>query len=137
MIPKDLKNELYYEKVCSTSATTDNTAVVSSIVDMKGYNGLTVAILSGSLADADATFTTLVEHGDDSGLSDAAAVSDDELIGTEAAASFTYAEDNTLKTIGYAGTKRYVRVTITPANNASSATFSMVGIKSKNIKGTA
>ena len=41
-------------------------------------------ILTGALADADATFTTLVEHGDAADLSDAAAVPDTQLTGTEA-----------------------------------------------------
>jgi hypothetical protein len=41
---------------------------------MVGYESLTFAILTGSLPDADATFTVLVEDGDVSNLSDSAAV---------------------------------------------------------------
>ena len=59
------------------------------------------------------------KRGDDSGLSDAAAVADADLIGTEAGASFLFSDDNKVFKIGYKGTKRYVRVTITPANNGA------------------
>lgn len=137
MIPKDLKNSLTYEKAIVPLAQSDNTAIVSSVIDMQGYHGLNFVILSGSLADADATFTVLVEHDDVVGMGTATAVSDDELIGTEAAASYTFSEDSTLKTIGYAGTKRYVRLTITPANNTGSAIFAAVAVKAPNVMGTA
>lgn len=137
MIPSDLKNRLTVAKAKAITATTDNTAVVSSIVDLQGYDGVLFAILSGSLVDADATFTLLVEEGEAANLSDAAAVSDDDLIGTEALASFIFSEDDTVKTIGYCGTKRYLRLTITPANNASSATFAILSIMQPRLRGTA
>ena len=136
MIPRDLKNTLTFEKAVVPLAQTDNTAIVSSVIDMQGYSGLTFVILSGSLADADATFTVLVEDDSDVAMGTAAAVSDDELIGTEAAASYTFSEDSTLKTIGYIGSKRYVRLTITPANNTGSAIFSVVAVKAPQVMGT-
>lgn len=108
----------------------DNTAVVSGIVDRKGYSGLTFLIAAGTLADADATFTVLVEEGDQSNLSDAAAVADADLIGTEALAGFTFADDGEPRKIGYSGAKRYVRCTVTPANNAGSAPIAIVPVLS-------
>lgn len=107
--------------ISPAAAVADNTAFVSQILDTQGVENAMFAILTGSLADADATFTTLVEHGDVANLSDAAAVSDDELIGTEALASFTFADDDKCFKIGYRGSKRYVRVTVTPASNAGNA----------------
>ena len=74
-------------------------------------------ILIGALVDADATFAVLVEHGDDSGLSDAAAVPDTQLNGTEALAGFIFSDDDATRKVGYVGDKRYVRLTITPAAN--------------------
>lgn len=136
MIPYDLKNRLTLSVVKAITASSDTTAIVSSIVDMQGKSGMVFAILSGSLADADATFTTLVEDGDNSALSDAAAVSDDELVGTEALASYIFSEDDTVKSIGYQGAKRYVRITITPAANSSSATFAILGIAMAEGRGT-
>ena len=107
--------------ISPAAAVTDNTAFVSQIADTYDHDSLTFFALLGSLADADATFTVLVEEGDDSGLSDAAAVADADLIGLEANASFIFGDDNKVAKIGYKGTKRYVRVTITPANNTGNA----------------
>ena len=100
---------------------TDNTAAVSAIIDTQGYSSCAFAIITGTLADADATFTILVEDGADSGLSDAAAVADTFLDPTEATASFTFADDSKVRLISYKGPKRYVRLTCTPANNSGNA----------------
>ena len=101
---------------------------MGQIIDRQGYSSLTFAIAAGSLADADATFTVLVEHGDAANLSDAAAAPDSDLPGTEALAGFTFSDDNATRKIGYRGDKRYVRLTITPAANASAALFGAVAI---------
>lgn len=124
----DLFNNINIKRAFSPASTTDNTAMVSQIIDMQGQSAVVFAIATGSLADADATFTALVEEGDVSNLSDASAVADADLLGTEALASFTYADDNKCYKIGYKGIKRYVRLTITPANNASAALVSAVAI---------
>jgi hypothetical protein len=126
---RDLANSLAVRRAISpAAAVSDNTAFVSQIIDLSGFGGMAFVINAGSLADADATFTTLVEHGDAANLSDAAAVPDAQLTGTEAAASFTFADDNAVKKIGYAGSKRYVRLTITPVNNAGSAFISAIAL---------
>jgi hypothetical protein len=101
-------------------AGTDNTPYVSQIVDRHGYGSCEFVILVGANTDSDATFGVLVEDGDAANLSDHAAVADDFLIGTEAQAGFTAADDdNKVKKVGYCGGKRYVRVTVTPAANNS------------------
>jgi hypothetical protein len=106
----------------------DNTAQVSQIIDRQGYESVTFAIAAGSLADADATFAVLVEHGDQSNLSDADDVDDADLLGTETLAGFTFADDNATRKIGYVGGKRYVRLTVTPSNNGSAALVAAVAI---------
>ena len=125
---RDLHNNIDVRRAISPASVSDNTAQVSEIIDTQGYGSLEFVIAAGSLADADATFTALVEHGSASNLSDAAAVDDIQLLGTEAQASFTYADDNKVFKIGYTGGKRYVRLTVTPANNASAALLSAVAI---------
>ena len=125
---KDLFNNITVARAISPVSVSDNTAQVSQIIDRQGYSSLTFAIAAGSLADADATFTVLVEDGDAANLSDAAAVDDADLLGTEALAGFTFADDNATRKIGYRGTKRYVRLTITPATNASAALLGAVAI---------
>ena len=115
-------------RVISPVSVADNTAEVGQIIDRQGFDGLTYVIATGSLADVDATFTVLLEEGNDSGLSDAAAVADADLLGTEALASFTFTHDDETRKLGYVGDKRYTRLTITPAANASAALFSAVAI---------
>lgn len=98
------------------AAVTDNTAQVAAIIDNANFGALEFVGIHGTNADADATYTILVEHGDNSALSDAAAVPDEYLLGIEAM-GLDFADDNKTFKIGYIGPKRYVRVTVTPVNN--------------------
>jgi len=109
--------------IAPVAARTDNTAIVSAIIDTLGYNSLTLLLVTGTNTDANATFSVLVEDGDDSSLNDNAAVDDKYLLGTEALAGFTYADDAECRKIGYNGSKRYVRVTVTPSGNDSGNIF--------------
>ncbi len=118
---RDQMSSLDVKRAISPVSVADNTAAVSQIIDVQGYEALTFMILTGDIADADATFAALVEHGDNSALSDAEAVPDEQLIGTEALAAFKFDSDNACRKIGYRGGKRYVRLTITPSGNASAA----------------
>lgn len=120
----------------AVSAASDNTAVVSPIVDRLGFDSLTFFIVTGTLADADATFTVLVEDSDASNFSPAASVVDGDLVPADPAsastpeeqASFTFAADGAARKIGYRGTKRYVRLTVTPANNTGAAPIGIVPV---------
>jgi hypothetical protein len=128
MSRRDLHNQIKVTRALApVAATTDNTAYVSTILDTATFDANEFLGLAGSLADADVTFTVLVEDGDNSALSDAAAVDDAYLLGTEAGtvtagaavsgAAPGFADDNKAFKIGYRGPKRYLRVTITPAAN--------------------
>lgn len=137
---RDLCNDLDVKRgVSPAAATTDNTAYVSQIIDLADSEGALYVILTGGETDADATFTTLVESGNDSGLSDATATPDDQLNGTEALASFLFSDDNKVFKVGVrSGYKRYARVTVTPANNNSGNVFlAGVWITSPKIKPSA
>ncbi|MFG1349088.1 hypothetical protein [Xanthobacter autotrophicus] len=129
MSSRDLHNNVHLKPLFTpVAAVTDNTAQVSAIIDTAGYESLTMALVTGILSDADATFAVLVEDGNASNLSDASAVADKFLLGTEALASFTFADDGKCRKIGYVGPKRYVRVTVTPANNAGNLFLAGVAI---------
>ncbi len=126
----DLMNGLDPKRALSpAAAVTNNTAQVTQILDMQGAHAAMLLILIGALADADATFTVLIEHGSESDLSDAAAVPDSELNGTEALAGFQFDDDDEIRKIGYTGSKRYVRATITPANNTGNAFLAAVWVR--------
>ena len=125
---RDLHNNIAVKPVISPQVGTDNTAMVGAIIDRQGMESLEYIIATGTLADADATFTALLEEGDASNLSDAAAVADADLLGTEALASFTFASDDKVFKLGYKGKKRYTRLTITPAANTGNAPISAVAV---------
>jgi hypothetical protein len=95
---------------------------VSTILDTAGFGSHEFVGILGTNTDADATFTVLVEEGDNSALSDNTAVADADLLGVEAM-GLDFADDNKVFKIGYKGTKRYIRVTVTPANNGAGNIF--------------
>ena len=79
-----------------------------AIVDLQGHEGALIVCGSGDLT-VDMTFQLM--HGDEPALGDAAAVPDADLVGTEP--TLLEATDNELKSFGYIGNKRYLRVDTT------------------------
>jgi hypothetical protein len=137
MIQKDLHNRLSFLRgVSPTRQTNSDAAIVSQIIDMTDLLSLEWVIALGSLTDPGFTTVVLMEHGEAANLSDAAAVPAAQLLGTIAAAQFTEANDDVVKTIGYAGTNRYVRLTITPTGNAAgNIDISVVAVGIARIRG--
>lgn len=125
---KDLMNKIDVKRVISPVSVADTTAQVGQIIDKKGFESVTYVIATGSIADADATFTVLLEESDDSGMSGATAVADADLLGTEALAGFQFDDDNECRKLGYIGSKRYTRLTVTPVANASAALLAAVAV---------
>lgn len=122
----DLHNNVKYTGgLYPKAAVTDNTPYESEIIDTANAAATEWVMINGTATDADVTFTLLIEDGDDSALSDSSAVDDSLLLGDEDAGngSFTFAEDDTVIKIGYIGAKRYVRATITPADNGAGNHF--------------
>ena len=104
------------------AAQTDNTAIVSAILDTNGFNSHEFVGILGTNTDADVSFTVLMEEGDNSSLTDNTSVADGDLLGVEAL-GLDFADDNKVFKLGYKGTKRYIRVTVTPADNAAGNIF--------------
>ena len=128
---RDLHNEIVVRRLISPQAgAADNTAQVSQILDMQGFDGLEILIATGTIADADATFTVLLEHGEAANMSDAVAVPDSMLIGTEIQAAFRFDDDDNVRKLGYKAStgKRFVRLTITPAANTGAWGIGAVGV---------
>lgn len=124
MASQDLHNNIHtVPLIAPVAARTDNTAIVSSIIDTAGYESAELVIVTGTNTDANATFAVLVEDGNNSGLSDNNPVDDAFLLGTEALAGFTFSDDVECRKIGYLGRKRYLRVTVTPTGNDSGNIF--------------
>ena len=115
---RDLMNNIDLKRGLSPAvAVTNNTAFVSQILDTRGLKSSTFALLTGSLADTDATFTVLAEEGDSATLTDNTAIADANLLGTEVLATPLFSSDNKVFKLGFVDTKRYIRVTVTPADN--------------------
>lgn len=125
---RDLHNNLHIKRVISPVSVADNTDQVGQIIDRLGFQSLEYVIATGSLADADATFTTLLQEGDASDMSDAATVAAADTLGTQSQASFVFSDDDKVFKLGYKGNKRYTRLTITPAANASAALVCAVAV---------
>lgn len=117
---RDITNQLHLQPAFAPKdAVTDGTAQVSSTCDRKGYDAVMLAMITGTLTDADAVWSVLIEDSPDD--STYTAVADEYLNGTEALAGFTFADDGECRKIGYCGNQRYVRATVddTTANTGN------------------
>ena len=134
MTMRDAANSMLVKRAISPQQAADNTPRISQIIDRQGFNSLTFVILTGALTDADATFTTLLEESDLPGFVPSNPVSNNDMISQDpaqlplAAASFIFSDPDEVRKVGYVGSKRYTRLTITPANNTSAANFGAVAI---------
>ena len=118
---KDLFSKVKLVRAISPVSVGDDTAQVSEILDRTGFESVMLGILTGSIGDSNATFAVLLEESDNADMSGGNAVADGDLHGTEALAGFQYDDDNECRKLGYRGTKRYLRATITPSGNGSAA----------------
>jgi hypothetical protein len=125
MATKDLKNNISDSIGVNIQAISSNTTTAGSIIDTSGFESVTFIQAIGAYTDG--TYTLLIEDGDDSGLSDAAAVADDFLIGTEAATDLSAANSSSM--IGYNGKKRYVRASIVSTSVTTGATAGCVVVR--------
>lgn len=125
---RDQAHNLQIKRVLSPVSVADDTAQVGQIIDRLSYDSLTYIIATGSIGDADATFAVLLEESDAANMAGANAVADADMIGTEADAGFQFDDDNEVRKLGYVGSKRYTRLTITPTGNGSAALLSAVAV---------
>ena len=116
----ELFNNIDVKRVISPVSVADNTAQVGQVIDGQGFGSVTYLIATGSIADVDATFTVLLEECDTSGGVYTAVA--------DALAGFQFDDDNECRKLGYIGIKRYTRLTITPAANASAAVLAAVAV---------
>ena len=110
-----------------------NTTTTGAIFDTADFDmGITFAILAKSYTDG--TFTLKIEHGDDSGLSDAADVDTTMLVyGTLPALTAAMTEGDPMPKEGVHSTKRYVRASIVSTGVTTGATLQVVLIKGPEV----
>lgn len=102
-------------------------AATGTGVDLNGYEMACVVITSGTITDGTG-YVFEVQHSDDN--SSWAAVSDDDLVGTEP--TLVAADDNAIRKIGYRGRKRYLRGSLASVTGSPSTggVFAAVIIRS-------
>lgn len=129
-----LYKDLYPEPAKSDEgifAVTGDGTIVGSILDMHGKDRVLVAGISGTITDG--THTVKIEHGDDSGLSDAADVVASDLNGSLPA--FLAADDNKVKTVEVILRKRYLRVSLVSTGVTTGGSIAL-GVLERTLKST-
>jgi len=125
---EDLKSLILIKNSIPPVTVSNNDNTTGAIIDRNGYESLTYVIHTATLADSDVTLTPTIQECAIDNCDDVSTVVAGQLIGTVAGATFAAADDNTVKTIGYKGYKRYSRIVITPANNSGAALFGVTAI---------
>lgn len=121
----DLHNNVNDVKAMNHQEITTDTTTAGIIIDTKGYESIEFLILSAVITDG--VFTVLLEDGDDSGLSDNAAVATELTLG--ALPSFDLDDDNVLKRVGCIAKKRYVRLSLVSTGTTLGGFLNSVAIQ--------
>lgn len=121
----DLHSNVKQEVALDSQDITTNTTTVGNIIDTVGFESIEFVIQSGVITDG--AYALVLEQGDDSGLSDAAVVPSDEVLGV--LTGFVAADDNASKRVGSIGKKQFQRLSIVSTGTTTGATkFSSVAI---------
>jgi hypothetical protein len=125
---KDILNNVHTVQVLAPVSFSNNTPLVGNIVDRAGYDSLVYSIALGANAGTAGSYTVLLEEGNSPTLTDASTVATTDMNGSIANASWAYTDVNKTRKLGYTGSKRYTRMTITPASNSAAALASVTAI---------
>ena len=124
---RDMKSKVEAREALASQTINTDTTTAGAIIDTLGFGEVLFGLQSATITLG--TATPLIEHGDASDLADAAAVADSMLNGTEAGAQLIVTDDNAIKTVGYVGDKRYVRLSVvsTASCNGVFSAFAVLG----------
>jgi hypothetical protein len=125
---KDVLDSIHTVQVLAPVSFSNNTALVGNIVDRAGFDSLVYSIALGANAGVAGSYTVLLEEGNSPTLADASTVASTDMNGSIANASWAYTDVNKTRKLGYTGSKRYTRMTITPASNAAAVLASVTAI---------
>lgn len=111
------------------SGTTPN---ASALIDMQGFAGLSVYLLTGTVTDAGAAagFTMKLQHSDSTLGTSFVDVPAEELIGSTVSVTVDTQDDLIVGGIGYIGKNRYVRAVFT-GTTGTDAIVSILGHRGK------
>ena len=127
----DMKSDLQLVRMGGATLS-GTTAANTSLIDMQGFQALTVALTTGTVTDAGTAdgFTLKLQHSDTTAGTDFVDCSAAEVIGDNLTVTSDAADDSAIGTIGYRGNKRYVRAVITGTTNTD-AVVVVFGIKER------
>lgn len=108
MSEQDMHSNIGQAVAINQQAISGNGTVAGNIIDTKGFESIEFITVVGTITDGAYAFK--LEQGDDPGLSDAADVPVDEILGV--LTGFVAADDNTAKRVGSIGKKRYQRLSL-------------------------
>lgn len=131
---RQLFNDINPLPAIAPCVVADNAPLVGTAISAVGpggqaYDSVTYVIQTGALGAAGATFTTLLEESDTGAFGgEQCDVDDIDLLGTEDQASFAGTASGKTFKLGTKTTRRYTRLTLTPAGNNQNAYISAIAI---------
>ena len=120
---------------CLEADISTDTTTAGTIIDTAGYDG-GVFFAMGASAYTDGTFTMKIEEGDESDLSDASVVDDDNRVyqGTiNPAVSAVTADGTILSKQGVFNTKRYVRLSVVSTSTTHGSSLYAIAVCSAEV----
>lgn len=127
MAYRDLHNNIHVVPGLVAQAIAINTTVNGPIIDTQPYGSIEFAIQAAAITDG--TYTPSLTEGDDPALAGGNAVAASDMLGTVAAATHTVASAGTTKKIGYKGTRRYVRLSLTSTGVTTGGNLAAVAVQ--------
>lgn len=121
----DLHNNVNDVHALNHQTISTNTTTVGDIIDTAGYESIEFLIQSATITDG--VYTVKLEDGDDSGLSDAADVSSELVLGSLPA--HVAADDNVVKRVGCISKKRYVRLSLVSTGTTTGGALGAVAVQ--------
>jgi len=123
---RDLYNNLKAE--IALKGATLKVPTTGEIIDLAGFNGALICVASGIITDGTG-YEFELKEGNQADLSDAAAVADEHILGSEP--SFAAADDDKVKQFGYIGNKRYIRLDLKTVSGSPSTGGVFLGLAIK------
>ena len=134
MPSKDIRSDFLPVAALVAQVISTNTTTAGAIIDTADFDGGIIFVPTCG-AYTDGTYNFLVEEGDAANLSDAAAVADAGLIGTEAGLAMAAADvaGAALGSIGVISAKRYLRISVVSTATTFGATLAIFAMQKGEI----
>jgi len=125
MNQKDLHHNLSLSLGLETQTIDSDTDTDGEIIDTQGFESHEFVFQTGDITDGD--FECLLLESDDDAMAGATEVAAADLIGD--APTFDDTEGQTVKSVGYKGSKRYVQPRVTTTNTTDGGVIGALAIQ--------